>query len=356
MAVAQSILSQINSINYSAPITTIYKPQPGYSGFITTLRLTINLNSIDIAEFPYIPDDTPADVLQRILDEVALNTEFKEVILYLRKGDGSWIERAPIRIFNKDPYYDVNLMRFFSDANTIDVSEDLSLGIQLKFGNVLTAVDNILLWGTVVEEKKNNGNEELANRISALETLLSVFGAPSASLPGSNGLVPAPPAGSGEFLLRGDRSWENPSKFATPAQITAAINLLTETRTLTLNQALNIPANTWFTVGQFLGVALGSQETLYAITIYIQYGDGTNTYGHWQYSGGGLISCVQWKAGGAQLATTFKMEAHVENDFNCSVRFNISNFNRSLQILFDIPITTQSPSILRVKLRRLINS
>lgn len=183
MAQAQSILSQINSTNYTAPITTIYKPQADYSGFITTLRLTINLNSIETANFPYIPDDTPADVLQQILEEVALNTEFKEVVLYLKKGNEAWIERAPIRIFNKDPYYDVNLMRFFSDANTIDVSEDLSLGIQLKIGNVLTAADNILIWGTVVEEKKNNGNEELAAAIEALQ--LAVFGRLTDLAPGT---------------------------------------------------------------------------------------------------------------------------------------------------------------------------
>ncbi|MEG4579355.1 hypothetical protein QUA71_06930 [Microcoleus sp. MON1_C5] len=112
--------------------------------------------------------------MQEILNEVAENTEFKEIIIYFKKGDGAWIERAPIRIFNKDPYYDVNLIRFFSDANTIDVAEDLSIGIQLKVGNVLTAADNILIWGTVVEEKKNNGNEELEARIAALE--LALFG------------------------------------------------------------------------------------------------------------------------------------------------------------------------------------
>ncbi|MEG4484860.1 hypothetical protein [Microcoleus sp. D2_18a_B4] len=215
MAIAESILFQIDSSNYTAPIFTIYKPQAEHSGFITTLRLTINIKSIDAAEFPYIPDNTPPDNLQQILEEVALNTSFKEIILYVKKGTGAWIERAPIRIFNKEPYYDVNLMRFFSDSNTIDVAEDLSLGIQIKLGNVLTSADTILVWGSVVAEKKNNGNEELSDRIVALETLLSVYGAPSASLPGTNGLVPAPPAGSGEFLLRGDREWENPNKFAT---------------------------------------------------------------------------------------------------------------------------------------------
>jgi len=187
-AIAESVLFQINSSNYTSDIFTIYKPQAGCSGFITTLRLTVDIKSIDAANFPYIPDDTPANVLQEILNEVALNTPFKEVVLFYKKGNGAWVKRAPIQIFNKEPYYDVNLMRYFSDANTIDVSEDLSLGIQIKPGNVLAPADTILVWGTAVEEKKNNGNEELAAAIEALQ--LAVYGRltdlPSGTLLGRN--------------------------------------------------------------------------------------------------------------------------------------------------------------------------
>jgi hypothetical protein len=154
MAAAESILHQINSTNYTNGIALIYKPTVGCSGFVTTLRLTINLNSIAEATFPYIPDDTPPAVLQQILDEVALNTEFKEIVLFFKKGTGAWMERCPLKVFNKEPFYDINLMHFFSDANTIDIAEDFSLGIQLKAGNVLASTDTILVWGSVVEEKK----------------------------------------------------------------------------------------------------------------------------------------------------------------------------------------------------------
>jgi hypothetical protein len=171
---AQSILSQINSSNYTDSITTIYKPPLGHSGFVTTLRLTIDLNSIEPAEFPYFPDDTPPAVLQQMLNEIAANTEYKEIILYFKKGNGSWLERCSLQIFNKEPFYDINLMRIFSDANTIDVAEDFSLGIQVKVGNTLAATDRILIWGSVVEEKKNNGNEELAAAIEALQ--LAIYG------------------------------------------------------------------------------------------------------------------------------------------------------------------------------------
>lgn len=232
-----AILDQIDSTNFTT-VKQIYKPSVDHSGFITTLKLKIDLKSISSAEFPYIPDETPPDVLEQIFQELEATLTFKELHILLKKGSGAWVQRAKIRIFNKEPYYEVNLMPYFSDANTIDVAEDLSLGIQLKPGDTLAGtIDTIGIFGTVVEEKKNNGNEELAARIEILESLFGIFGAPSVNLPGSNGLVPGPPAGGGEFLLRGDRQWENPSKFATPAQITAAINAL-DFVDLTKNQTI----------------------------------------------------------------------------------------------------------------------
>ena len=225
MAVAESILFQVNSTNYSnATPHLVYRPQTGNSGFITTLKLTVNLNSIEEASFPYIPDDTPPDVIQQILDEVATNTEFREILLFFKKGTGNWIERATIRIFNKEPYYDVPLIRFFSDANTIDVAEDFSLGIQVKIGNVLAGGDSILVWGSAVEEKKNDPTlETFGDRISALEYLLQLFGAATPAVAGTNGLVAGAAVGQGEYLLRGDRTWQDPADFATPAQIDQAI-------------------------------------------------------------------------------------------------------------------------------------
>ena len=212
----------------------------------------------------------------------------------------------------------------------------ITTAINALTGNSSTALDTLAELGAA-----------LANDASFAATVTNAltFKAPIQS-PNFTGLPLAPTA---IFST-------NSFQIATTAFVQAVTATLKEIKTLALTNPLNIAANTWFTVGQFIGIGLGSEEALYAITIYIQYGDGTNTYGHWQYSGGGLISCIQWKSGGVQLATSFKMEAHNGNDFNCSVRFDISSVNRSIQVSFDIPIVTQSPSLLRVKLRRLINS
>ena len=163
-----AILDEINSTNYSS-VRLLYKPTVGYSGFVTTLKLKINLKSIFRADFPYIPDDTPADVVNQIFQDLEETLVFKEVRILSRKDPGPWFEIATIRIYNKEPFYNVNLMPYYADSNTIDVAEDLSLGVQLAIGNTLATNDKILAFGTVIEEKKNNGNEELAARIAVLE-------------------------------------------------------------------------------------------------------------------------------------------------------------------------------------------
>lgn len=210
-----AILDQIDSTNFSS-IKQIYQPLPGYSGFITALALTINLKSIPGAEFPYIPDDTPPDVLEQTFRDMEEQLVFKELRILLKKGAGAWIQKATIRIFNKEPFYEVDLMPYFTKANTIDVAEDLSLGIQLALGDTLAAdIDKILIFGNAIEEKKNNGNEELASRIAMLESILE-------------GMLSNLPANSllGRGATTGATSIIPASTFATPAQITTAINAL----------------------------------------------------------------------------------------------------------------------------------
>lgn len=148
-------------------------------------------------------------------------------------GNGPWIPKAEEILQNKNSLEQAWALMApaFSTNETALIDEDLKIGVRVssKAQGVggLKGNDYLRIFGSWRKvtnfRKKKDDNEALADRISALESLLAVFGAPSASLPGTNGLVPAPPAGSAEFLLRGDRSWENPSKFATPDQINAAI-------------------------------------------------------------------------------------------------------------------------------------
>ena len=180
MAINTSILTEINSTNFEA-ITTLYNPAVGNSGYVTTLKLTVNIKSIAAANFPYIPDETPPDVLEKILENVANATQFKEIQLLLKKGAGAWIEKSIIRLFNKEPYYEINLLPYLTDANTIDVAEDLSIGIRGKLGATISPGDKIICFGTAVEEKKNDPQlVALSDRIQVLENLFGFMGSPTA--------------------------------------------------------------------------------------------------------------------------------------------------------------------------------
>jgi hypothetical protein len=207
------IADEVNSSNFSS-VRSLYRPAPDHSGFVTTLGLTINLKSIPSASFPYIPDETPANVLEQTFQDLEETLTYKILQVLYRKGEGPWIVKAEIRLFNKEPYYEVDLMPYFTRANTIDVAEDLSLGIQLLSGETLAANDKIGVFGTAIDEKKNNGNEELAARIAALEMTLEGF---FANLPPNTVLGRNAGAGSITTISQ--------DNFAKPVDITTAMNI-----------------------------------------------------------------------------------------------------------------------------------
>jgi len=66
--------------------------------------------------------------------------------------------------------------------------------------------------------------QALNDRISALESLLGLFGAATPAAAGTNGLVKGAAAGEQAYLLRGDRAWQNPINLPISTATTAAIN------------------------------------------------------------------------------------------------------------------------------------
>ena len=216
-----SILTQITPTN-GTNLVTIYQPEPDHSGYITTLKATVNIKSIIASNFPYIPDSTPPESIEAILVELSEALQSKEISLKLRKGTGNWIEKNRIRLFNKEPYYEIDLMAYMTDANTIDVAEDLQIGLQM-IDPLEGDIDSIVVFGFAVEEKKTNDVELLAAKVEALE--LALYGRltdlPANSLIGSvsGGIANAIPfgdlpfeneitAGNTSQYWRGDKNWQ----------------------------------------------------------------------------------------------------------------------------------------------------
>lgn len=189
---------------------------------IEDVKCTVGLFSLSPAPFPNT-NDLQSDAKNQA--EIAkTQTENQKIALgiYFAEGNGPWEYKSRVVLQNQqgDENHVPILVPFMSTNETMLVGGNFKLGVRIEpvWNQPLKAQDYIVVMGTFKQvvsfsKKKDDSLESLSDRISALENLLAVYGAPSASLPGSNGLVPAPPAGGGEFLLKGDRNWQNPSAF-----------------------------------------------------------------------------------------------------------------------------------------------
>lgn len=125
-----------------------------YSGFITSLRLTVDISSVPELELPL---DDPLDIevdREAKEKEVIYNTPRKCISLYLRNSSSKSVLVGEILLFNRRPHYFVNLLKYFSDARTFDIASDTVITVQMKeigYG-LLQGNDRIAIIGSSVEE------------------------------------------------------------------------------------------------------------------------------------------------------------------------------------------------------------
>jgi hypothetical protein len=156
----------IKELNSSSGTEMIELYQPGrlnvldvvnnarYSGFITSLRLTIDITSIN--ELEVISSDILAS------DEtIAANTkdtfngnQKKRLSFYMRNSDVPLIKIVDIYLFNQRPYYYMDLLKYFTSSATLDVAPDTQICCQMADANngLLQNQDRIILLGTAIEE------------------------------------------------------------------------------------------------------------------------------------------------------------------------------------------------------------
>jgi hypothetical protein len=186
--------------------------------YLEAFFCNLNLKSFNLG---VIPDfDGSESEIEKMAKFNAAEAKSQKVglrILTRKNNIGDWQERAEIILVNRgrkdyfdllQPYLAKNQVRIFekNDAlavQLIDYNNGLlkptdSLGIETAF--------------TITIAKKNS-LEAFEARLSALETLLQPFGAATATASGTTGLVKGAGIGESEFLLRGDRQWQNPTAF-----------------------------------------------------------------------------------------------------------------------------------------------
>ncbi|MFN6488132.1 MULTISPECIES: hypothetical protein [unclassified Nostoc] len=156
----------IKELNASTSTAMIELYQPGtlnsldivnnakYSGFVTSLRLTIDIISID--ELEVVENDILADdaTIAANAKTTFNNNPKKCLSFFIGNSNTPPIKVADIFVFNQRPFYYLSLLPYFTSASTFDVAPDSIIAVQQRdvgYG-LLQDEDRVLILGSVIEE------------------------------------------------------------------------------------------------------------------------------------------------------------------------------------------------------------
>jgi hypothetical protein len=193
---------------------------------------------------PSLGSQTPAPDLKRtstlrdkVIEMQSLESKFPkcQILIFGKNAGGTnWIWLNTETIQNSGNRVNtLKLVPYISQSDSFIPGRGSQIGIQFiadpvsnttlpQPGDRLTVSASVAMDVNPIgdaDSKKNNVEADLAevaqlkSRLAALETLLQSFGAATATASGTTGLVQGAAAGESEFLLRGDRTWQNPAAF-----------------------------------------------------------------------------------------------------------------------------------------------
>ncbi|MEG5234317.1 hypothetical protein [Microcoleus sp. AT9b-C3] len=246
----------------------------GVAAFIDSLAITYYL--------PSLGNQTPAPDLKRtssmkdkVVEMQSLESKFPkcQMLMFTRSSSAAaWVWRNTEVIQNSGNR--VNTLKLLPYLNQKDVfvpGRATQIGIQFiadpasnstlpQTGDRVTVHGSIGLDVNPIEElKKNNETEQLKIRMATLETLLQPFGAATATAAGTTGLVPGAAAGQSEYLLRGDRTWQEAAAFVSSTKD------VTINGNKTFSQLVNFLKEIVITgVGSLTGYSARTAATLFA--------------------------------------------------------------------------------------------
>lgn len=156
----------IKELNASTGTEIIELYQPGrlnvlnvvsnarYSGFITSLRLMIDITSIN--ELEALSSDLLAsdEVIAGNTKATFLGNQKKCLTFYMNTSDTPLIKIVDIYLFNQRPYYYLDLLKYFTSSATLDIAPDTQLSIQVTDADngLLQNYDRVLILGSAIEE------------------------------------------------------------------------------------------------------------------------------------------------------------------------------------------------------------
>jgi hypothetical protein len=158
----QQILSAFGQGNDSMQI--IYQPSAispfdrvqtlRFYGFITSLRMRVDINSMVEADIPNLDADTSRTERLTALRDMEWKSPRKQISFFMKTARLDWQPVFDVSLMNRLPYYQVNLLPYLTDNISFDTSNDFLLGAQIVdvgYGK-LSSTDRVLIFGSVREE------------------------------------------------------------------------------------------------------------------------------------------------------------------------------------------------------------
>jgi hypothetical protein len=125
-----------------------------FYGFITSLRMKVDINSMVEADIPNLDADTTRTERLTALRNMEWNAPRKQISFFMRTARLDWQPIFDVSLLNRLPYYQVNLLPYLTDNISFDTGNDFTLGAQIVnvgYG-LLQASDRVILFGSVREE------------------------------------------------------------------------------------------------------------------------------------------------------------------------------------------------------------
>ncbi|OYQ67582.1 hypothetical protein B9G53_01110 [Pseudanabaena sp. SR411] len=125
-----------------------------FYGFITSLRMKVDIRSISEADIPNLEAD--ASRLERLtaMRNMEWKSPRKQITFFLKTATCPWQPIFDVSLLNRLPYYSVNLLPYLTDNISFDTSNDCLIGAQITNAGygLLEGEDRITLYGSVREE------------------------------------------------------------------------------------------------------------------------------------------------------------------------------------------------------------
>jgi len=129
-------------------------PTTRYYGFITDLRMKVQIKSIAESQIPQL--DITSSRTERILAirDMEWNSARKEMELFLETSNHALAHIATVSLLNRQPYYHINLLPYLSDLGVFNVANDARLLARVKDAGygLLQNTDELVVFGSVKEE------------------------------------------------------------------------------------------------------------------------------------------------------------------------------------------------------------